>query len=45
MNGKPGRLVIETIGLKKTYAGKVPTPVLFGIDLRVTAGEFVSIIL
>jgi lipoprotein-releasing system ATP-binding protein len=44
MNGQPGRLVIETIGLKKTYPGKVPTPVLFGIDLRVTAGEFVSII-
>jgi len=44
MIGAPGRLVIETIGLKKTYPGKVPTPVLFGIDLRVTAGEFVSII-
>lgn len=44
MMGKPGRLVIETVGLKKTYPGKVPTPVLFGIDLRVTSGEFVSII-
>jgi ABC-type lipoprotein export system ATPase subunit len=44
MIGKPGRLVIETVGLKKTYPGKVPTPVLFGIDLRVTSGEFVSII-
>ncbi len=44
MTDKPQRLVIETIGLKKTYPGKVPTPVLFGIDLRVAAGEFVSII-
>lgn len=44
MSGEPGRLVIETIGLKKTYLGNVPTPVLFGIDLRVVAGEFVSII-
>lgn len=40
----PPRLVIETVGLKKTYPGKVPTPVLFGIDLRVNAGEFISII-
>jgi lipoprotein-releasing system ATP-binding protein len=40
----PVRFVIETVGLKKTYAGKVPTPVLLGIDLRVAAGEFVSII-
>ncbi|MCX6612499.1 MAG: ABC transporter ATP-binding protein [Acidobacteria bacterium] len=40
----PGKLVIETVGLKKTYQGKLPTPVLFGIDLRVVAGEFVSII-
>jgi lipoprotein-releasing system ATP-binding protein len=40
----PPRLVIETIGLQKTYPGKVPTPVLFGIDLRVTAGEFIAII-
>lgn len=39
-----GQLVIETIGLKKTYPGKVPTPVLFGIDMSVAAGEFVSII-
>lgn len=40
----PGQFVIETVGLKKTYQGKVPTPVLFGIDLRVGVGEFVSII-
>jgi lipoprotein-releasing system ATP-binding protein len=44
MTAIPKRLVIETAGLKKTYSGKVPTPVLFGIDLRVAAGEFVSII-
>lgn len=44
MIAAPGQLVIETIGLKKTYQGKLPTPVLFGIDLRVVAGEFVSII-
>lgn len=44
MTAPPARLVVETIGLKKTYQGKVPTPVLFGIDLRVVAGEFVSII-
>lgn len=44
MNGSPGQIVIETVALKKTYAGKVPTPVLFGIDLRIRAGEFVAII-
>jgi len=44
MTAATARLVIETVGLKKTYAGKVPTPVLFGINLRVSAGEFVSII-
>ena len=44
MSAAPGEAVIETIGLKKTYPGKVPTPVLFGIDLRVVAGEFISII-
>jgi len=44
MNSAPGQLVIETAGLQKTYGGKVPTPVLFGIDLRVRAGEFVAII-
>ncbi len=37
-------LVIETVGLKKSYLGKVPTPVLFGIDFQVAAGEFLAII-
>jgi len=36
--------VIETVQLKKTYPGKVATPVLFGIDMQVAAGEFVAII-
>lgn len=44
MSQPSARLVIETIGLKKTYSGKVPVPVLFGIDFRVSAGEFVAII-
>lgn len=44
MTAMAGKFVIETVGLKKTYPGKVPTPVLFGIDMRVAAGEFVSII-
>jgi lipoprotein-releasing system ATP-binding protein len=44
MSAGQGEAVIETTGLKKTYPGKVPTPVLFGIDLRVVAGEFISII-
>jgi lipoprotein-releasing system ATP-binding protein len=44
MSATAAPVVIETVGLKKTYPGKVPTPVLFGIDLRVSAGEFVSII-
>ena len=44
MTAKTARLVIETVGLKKTYPGKVPTPVLFGIDLQVAAGEFLSVI-
>lgn len=36
-------IVIETQGLVKTYAGKVPVPVLHGVDLRIFAGEFVAI--
>ena len=44
MSAVPRLLVVETRGLKKTYLGKIPTPVLFGIDLRVEAGEFLSII-
>jgi lipoprotein-releasing system ATP-binding protein len=35
---------VETIGLKKTYPGEVPVPVLHGIDLRIEAGEFVSVL-
>jgi ABC-type lipoprotein export system ATPase subunit len=36
-------VVIETRGLCKTYFGKVAVPVLYGIDLRIRAGEFVAI--
>ncbi len=37
-------LVVETIGLKKTYPGVVPVEVLHGIDLQVRAGEFVAVL-
>jgi lipoprotein-releasing system ATP-binding protein len=37
-------IVVETRGLKKTYFGKVDVPVLFGIDLKIRAGEFVTVI-
>ena len=40
----PGPIVIETRDLRKTYAGKVPVPVLHGVDLEIRAGEFVAII-
>jgi lipoprotein-releasing system ATP-binding protein len=36
-------IVIETLGLRKTYFGKVAVPVLHGIDLSIRAGEFVAI--
>ncbi|HSF30638.1 MAG TPA: ABC transporter ATP-binding protein [Candidatus Tectomicrobia bacterium] len=36
-------VVIETRGLCKTYFGKVAVPVLYGVDLRIRAGEFVAI--
>src|SRR5215469_4072375 len=36
-------IVVETDGLKKTYLGKIETPVLHGIDIEVRAGEFVAI--
>jgi lipoprotein-releasing system ATP-binding protein len=38
------QIVVETQGLKKTYFGKVETPVLHGIDIEINAGEFVAII-
>lgn len=37
-------IVVQTRGLKKTYFGKVETPVLHGIDIEIRAGEFVAII-
>lgn len=37
-------IVVATYGLKKTYFGKVPTPVLHGIDIEIRSGEFVAII-
>ena len=43
-DGRDGRpIVIETRGLRKTYLGKVPVPVLHGVDLTVPAGEFVAV--
>jgi ABC-type lipoprotein export system ATPase subunit len=41
---RPGPVVIETRDLRKTYVGKVPVPVLHGVDLEIRAGEFVAII-
>lgn len=35
--------VVETIGLAKTYFGKIPTPVLHDVDIEIQAGEFVAI--
>lgn len=35
--------MIHTENLSKTYAGKVPTPALRGVSLKVDAGEFVAI--
>ena len=43
MTGSGHSFVIETKGLKKTYGGKIPTPVLFGIDMCVQTGEFLAI--
>ena len=37
-------VVVETRGLRKTYFGKVSVPVLFGIDIKVRAEEFVAVI-
>jgi lipoprotein-releasing system ATP-binding protein len=38
------RVLVATRGLKKTYFGKVETPVLHGIDIEIRAGEFAAII-
>ncbi|HSY70644.1 MAG TPA: ABC transporter ATP-binding protein [Alloacidobacterium sp.] len=38
------QIVVATHGLKKTYFGKVATPVLHGIDIAISSGEFVAII-
>lgn len=38
------RVVVETRGLRKTYFGKVDVPVLFGIDIKIRAEEFVAVI-
>ncbi|MEZ2348448.1 ABC transporter ATP-binding protein [Terriglobus sp. RCC_193] len=43
-NGDARQIVVATRGLKKTYFGRVPTPVLHGIDIEIAAGEFVAII-
>ena len=37
-------VVVETRELRKTYFGKVDVPVLFGIDIRIRAQEFVAVI-
>lgn len=37
-------IVVATYGLKKTYFGKIPTPVLHGIDIEIRSGDFVAII-
>ncbi|HKE56878.1 MAG TPA: ABC transporter ATP-binding protein [Pyrinomonadaceae bacterium] len=37
-------VVLETRGLRKTYFGKVDVPVLFGIDIKIRAEEFVAVI-
>lgn len=37
-------VVVETRGLKKTYFGKVDVPVLFGVDIKIRAEEFVAVI-
>jgi lipoprotein-releasing system ATP-binding protein len=43
-NEAPKQIVVATQGLKKTYFGKVATPVLHGIDIEIRSGEFVAII-
>jgi lipoprotein-releasing system ATP-binding protein len=46
-DGEPrvaGPVVVETRDLRKTYGGKVPVPVLHGVDLQIRSGEFVAIV-
>ena len=38
------RVVVEARDLRKTYFGRVPVPVLHGVDLQVRAGEFVAVV-
>jgi lipoprotein-releasing system ATP-binding protein len=44
LGGSCAPVVVEALGLKKTYFGKVDVPVLFGIDLQIRAAEFVAVI-
>lgn len=44
MSAALDKIIIETRHLDKTYTGKVEVPVLFDINLRVLAGEFVAVI-
>jgi lipoprotein-releasing system ATP-binding protein len=44
LGGSCAPVVVEALGLKKTYFGKVDVPVLFGIDLQVRVAEFVAVI-
>lgn len=40
----PREVIVRTIDLKKTYMlGKIPLPVLKGIDLEILKGEYISI--
>ncbi len=42
---RPGAPVLACRGLKKTYTeGRVPVPVLLGVDMQVAAGEVVAIV-
>jgi len=42
---RPGAPVLACRGLKKTYAeGRMPLPVLLGVDMQVTPGEVVAIV-
>ena len=42
---RPGTPVLACRGLKKTYTeGRVPVPVLLGVDMSVAAGEVVAIV-